>query len=82
MKESKNSKAIGIDEIHPLRLKKSNSKTVRYYLMKLFNKIYKEGIFPDKFDSCKLTPIIKDFNKLNKDLDSAYFDFQLNSTTF
>ena len=36
----------------------------------LFNKIYKEGIFPDKFNSCKLTLIIKDFNKSNEELNN------------
>jgi hypothetical protein len=53
IKEMKNSKAIGLDEICPFWLKKSNSRTMRYYLLKLINNIYKEGIFPSEFNLCK-----------------------------
>ena len=71
IKESKNSKAIGLDEICPLWLKLSNSSTIRYFLLKLLNSIYKDGLFPDEFNSCKLRPIIKNFNKSNEDLNNV-----------
>ena len=68
IKESKNSKAVGEDSICSLWLKKSNSTTIRYYLMKLFNSIYKYGIFPLDFNLCKIRPIIKNFSKSNDDV--------------
>jgi hypothetical protein len=70
IKESKNSKSIGLDEICPLWLKKSNSTTVRHYLLKLMNNIFEIGCFPKEFNLCKLLPIIKNFNKPNDDLNN------------
>ncbi len=70
IKEMKNSKAIGLDEICPFWLKKSNSRTMRYYLLKLINNIYKEGIFPSEFNLCKLRPIIKNFHNASDDVNN------------
>ena len=70
IKESKNSEAVGLDGICPFWLKKSNSLLVRHYLLKLINKIYKEGTFPKEFNLCKMRPIIKNFQNANDDINN------------
>ena len=67
IKESKNSRAIGPDNICPYWLKNSNSQILRYFIKKLFDNIYKGGSFPMNFNLCKLSPLIKDYNKANDD---------------
>jgi hypothetical protein len=70
-KDSKNLKAVGTDGIYPFWLKKCNCPTVRKSLLKLFfNLMQKNGNVPINFNLCRVRPIIKDFNKLNSDINN------------
>jgi hypothetical protein len=70
IKETKNSKAIGLDEICPYWLKKCNGVKLMESIRKLMNLIYKYKIFPETFNQSKIKPILKDFGKSSKDLNN------------
>ena len=71
MRETKNSKAIGLDGICPYWIKKCGCKKLNESIFILMNLICKSKIFPLKFNDCKIKPILKDFCKSNKDINNV-----------
>ena len=63
IKELKSSKAVGIDEI-PAEFWKSLGKEATTELMKLCERIYKEGIWPEDFTKAVLIPLPKKMNAM------------------
>jgi hypothetical protein len=61
MRQTKNSKVIGLDGICPYWLKKFGCKKLNESILILMNLICKNKIFPLKFNDCKFKPILRDF---------------------
>jgi hypothetical protein len=70
IKETKNSKAVGLDGICPYWLKKCNGKILKEEIRNLICLIYKTRKFPSTFNDCKIKPIIKDYGKSSKDINN------------
>jgi hypothetical protein len=70
LKESKNSKSIGLDGISPYLLKKSECNKMNKRLCDLFNMIMRYNKFPKNFNLSKIIPIIKDKTKSNSDINN------------
>ena len=66
IKELKGRRAVGIDEI-PAEFWKSFSKEAIEELMKLSERIYKEGIWPEDFTKAVLMPLPKKMNALARE---------------
>ncbi len=70
IKETKNSKAVGLDGICPYWLKKCNGRILKEEIRNLMSLIYKTRKFPSTFNDCKIKPIIKDYGKSRKDINN------------
>ena len=70
IKETKNSKAVGLDGICPYWLKKCNGRILKEEIRNLMSLIYKTRKFPSTFIDCKIKPIIKDYGKSRKDINN------------
>ena len=79
IKETKNSKAIGLDGICPYWLKKCNGVKLVEHVKNLMNLMYVNKIFPETFNDSKNKPTLKDLSKSNKDLNNIRQIIILNS---
>ena len=70
LKETKNSKAVGLDGICPYWLKKCNGKILKEAIKTLMSLIYKNKYFPNTFNNCKIKPILKDYGKSRKEINN------------
>ena len=63
IKEWKNRKAVGMDEIHAA-FRKKLGKEATTELMELYERIYKEGIWPENFTKAVLIHLPKNMNAM------------------